>query len=56
MSNFNINIMSNNLYQTNSNFNLMRQTEILLRSTFNKTEMNPIGMKKKKAVMNKISG
>jgi dynein heavy chain len=42
-----------------SNFNSavnLRQSETYLRSTFNKTEMNPQGMRKKKVVMDIISG
>jgi len=34
----------------------MKYTETLLRTTFNKTEMNPIDVKKKHAIIDKISG
>lgn len=48
-------MLMSNMSNFHSAINL-RQTETYLRSTFNKTEMNALGMKKKKVVMDIISG
>lgn len=48
-------MLMTNMSNFHSALNL-RQTETYLRSTFNKNELNPTGMRKKKVVMDIISG